>query len=505
LGETLKKPLTWLAVFFFMQIALVFPHQIFDQHPAINRSRPVYLIEDALFFSQYAFHQQKIVLHRASMKYYQSRLQKEKLTVTYIEHKDADLADLFARWKGEDVEELHFVDPTDYLLKRRLHRFAKKFTIGLVEYPNPSFLSTPDDLRELFASEKKYFMASFYIKQRKRLRILVNEDDTPVGGQWSFDADNRKRIPKGLKIPVRPPGEADPWSAEAKEYVAKYFQHHYGSTASFSYPTSHASAEKMLEDFLVNRMHDFGLYEDAIVQDELVLFHSVLTPALNTGLLTPQQILHQLFDFHRKEKYPLNSMEGFVRQVIGWREFMRALYEREGVYMRKRNFWNFSRKLPASFYNGSTGIAPVDATIQKVLRHSYCHHIERLMILGGFMQLCEFDPDEVYHWFMELFIDAYDWVMVPNVYGMSQYADGGLITTKPYVSGSNYVLKMSNYARGPWCDTWDALYWRYIYDHSDLFSTNPRMSMVVNLVKKMDKTKLKKHLTEADRFLATLP
>lgn len=487
-----------------MQITIVFPHQLFEKHPAVSRSRPVFLIEDVLFFSQYAFHQQKIVLHRASMKYYQSRLQNQKLTVTYVENKDADLATLFARWKREGIDELHFADPTDYLLKRRLHRYAKQFAMGVVEYPNPSFLSTPEDLNKMFAGEKKYFMANFYIKQRKRLKILVNRDATPVGGQWSFDADNRKRVPKGLKIPMRVTPKADPWTTEAQKYVAKHFRHHYGNAASFSYPVIHSSAEKMLEDFLINRMHDFGAYEDAIVHDESVLFHSVLTPALNTGLLTPQQILEKLFDFHQREKYPLNSLEGFVRQIIGWREFMRAVYEREGVFMRKRNFWNFSRKLPASFYNGTTGITPIDTTIQKVLSHAYCHHIERLMILGGFMQLCEFDPDAVYRWFMELFIDAYDWVMVPNVYGMSQYADGGLITTKPYVSGSNYVLKMSDYKRGPWCDTWDALYWRYMYAHSDLFSTNPRMLMIVNLVKKMDKAKLKKHVAEAERFLSTI-
>lgn len=182
---------------------------------------------------------------------------------------------------------------------------------------------------------------------------------------------------------------------------------------------------------------------------------------------------------------------------------MRGVYDQEGVFERTANLQNFSRRIPDSFWHGDTGIEPIDVTIRKVLKTGYCHHIERLMVLGNFMQLCEFDPNHVYHWFMELFIDAYDWVMVPNVYGMSQYADGGLITTKPYVSGSNYILKMSNYKKGPWCEIWDALYWRYIFKNQDAFRQNQRMNMIVSLLAKMEKAKLRKHLSVAEHFLAT--
>lgn len=487
-----------------MQITLIFPHQLFKEHPAIQRQRRAYLVEDVLFFSQYNFHQQKLMLHRASMKHYQVTLEKRKIEVTYVDNAHADLQTLFTDWKANGVTEVHCVDPTDYLLLRRLNRFTKQHNLALKLYPNPSFICMPHDLTDLFAGEKRYFMANFYVKQRKRFNILVNKDGTPVGGQWSFDTENRKRVPKGLPIPQHIRFTSDKEVTAALTYVRNNFGKNYGYADKFNYPVTHQQAEQALEDFLIHRMHHFGAYEDAIVQQENVLFHAVLTPALNTGLLTPEQIITKTLEFHQQEKYPLNSLEGFVRQIIGWREFMRALYEREGVYQRKRNYWNFSRQIPQSFYAANTGIVPIDATIKKILTGAYCHHIERLMILGGFMQLCEFDPDYVYQWFMELFIDAYDWVMVPNVYGMSQYADGGIMTTKPYVSGSNYVLKMSDYQKGPWCQTWDALYWRYIHAHADLFAKNPRMSMIVNLVKKMDKTKLKMHIKEADRFLATL-
>ena len=177
--------------------------------------------------------------------------------------------------------------------------------------------------------------------------------------------------------------------------------------------------------------------------------------------------------------------------------------EPHGSRQRTSNFWKFDRDIPASLYDGSTGIEPVDHVIRQVLRTGYCHHIERLMILGNFMLLCDIQPDAVYRWFMELFIDAYDWVMVPNIYGMSQYADGGLMTTKPYISGSSYVLKMSNFKKGPWCAIWDALYWRFVDLHSDFFACNPRMAVMVKMKNKLG-NKMKEHHQVANEFLARI-
>jgi deoxyribodipyrimidine photolyase-related protein len=486
-----------------MELALIFPHQLYPQSPIVQPGRTVMLLEDELYFSQYAFHKQKLVLHRASMKMYQQHLESQGFKTLYIETKQSGLSSLFNKWRKQGITEIHYIDTNDYLLERRLNRFALQSKIKLHRAPSPNFLTSVDELDQLFPKGKKYLMADFYIRQRKRLNILV-EDNAPVGGQWSFDAENRKRIPKGLLLPKVFQPKTNLWVIEAIQYVEKHFSKNPGALDSFQYPVTFADAEKVLEDFLTHRMRDFGVYEDAILKEESILFHSVLTPALNIGLLSPQQILDKTFEFHRKEKFPLNSLEGFVRQVIGWREFMRAVYLREGVKQRTTNFWNYTRKIPASFYSGTTGIQPIDQTIKKILRTGYCHHIERLMILGNFMQLCGFDPDEVYRWFMELFIDAYDWVMVTNVYAMSQYADGGLMTTKPYISGSNYILKMSDYKKGPWCEVWDALYWCYIEKHSDLFARNPRMSMMVNLVKKIEATKMKQHRKVAAEFLESL-
>jgi deoxyribodipyrimidine photolyase-related protein len=225
---------------------------------------------------------------------------------------------------------------------------------------------------------------------------------------------------------------------------------------------------------------------------------------LNTGLISPKTIIERTMEFASEHNVPINSTEGFIRQIISWREFIRGMYEVKGVESRTTNFWGFKRKIPASFYDGTTGIMPVDDTIKKVLRTGYCHHIERLMILGNFMLLCEFDPDEVYRWFMELFIDAYDWVMVPNVYGMSQFSDGGLFATKPYISSSNYILKMSDYSKGDWQKTWDGLFWNFMDKHRDFFKTNPRSSMLINTFDKMQAEKRQNHLENAAAFLSHL-
>ena len=272
----------------------------------------------------------------------------------------------------------------------------------------------------------------------------------------------------------------------------------------FYFPTDFEQSRKWFESFLEERFKEFGPYEDSIVDNEIFLNHSLLSPLLNTGLLDINFILDKTIVFYNKNDIPLNSCEGFIRQIIGWREFIRGIYTVKGSEERTKNFWGFKRKIPKSFYDASTGILPVDDSIRKILKTGYAHHIERLMILGNFMLLCEFDPDEVYRWFMEMFIDSYDWVMVPNVYGMSQFADGGLMSTKPYISGSSYILKMSNYKKGEWSGIWDSLFWNFIDNHRDFFDKNPRMRMLVRNFDKMDIGKRTNLLQSAHSFLENL-
>jgi len=484
-------------------INLIFPHQLFSKSPLLENGNEIYLIEEYLFFRQYQFHKQKIAFHRASMKYYQSYLERLGKTVHYIEsdHELSDIRQFEKLLKEKSVTEIHIIDPTDYWLEKRIRAVAKGRELKL--YENPQFLNTKDDLASFFRPEKKsFFQTSFYKQQRKKRKILLDQDGEPLGGKWTYDTENRKTYPKDKTPPaIYFPDKNDHWD-EAVDYTLKRFGENPGSISKDRiYPITQKEAEDWLEQFLTYRFYDFGHYEDAIVKEFSILNHSVLSPLMNVGLILPEAIIKRSLSFAEEEQIPINSTEGFVRQIIGWREFIRGMYVCKGSYSRTRNFWNFDRKLPASFYDGSTGITPIDQTIKKVLKTGYCHHIERLMVLGNFMLLCEFDPDDVYRWFMELFIDAYDWVMVPNVYGMCLFADGGTFATKPYIGGSSYIKKMSNYAKGDWEDIWDGLFWRFIAKHEEFFSSNPRTSMLVHTYNKMSEDRREQLMKTAEAFI----
>jgi deoxyribodipyrimidine photolyase-related protein len=489
-----------------MQATLIFPHQLFDPHPAIAPGRPVLLLEDPLIFGNdrrwpMAVHVQKLILHRASMRAYQEDLERQGHRVRYIEAPDrADGPAFLGSAVPDPVRALHVADPVDDILMKRISRLAAARGIALTVHESPNFLTPPDFLHHHTGRPKKPFMARFYEAQRKRMGILTTPDGLPEGGQWSFDAENRARLPKGHHPPPEPAASANRFTREAADYVARRFPGNPGSPARFRWPVTRAEASAWLDRFVAERLENFGIYEDAISTRHATLYHSAITPMLNIGLLDPRDVIRRVL----ARDVPIASREGFVRQVIGWREFMRGIYRHRGTAIRNANFWNFQRPMPAAFYDGTTGIPPVDRVIRHVLADGWCHHIERLMILGNFMLLCRIRPPDVWQWFMELFVDAYDWVMVPNVFGMSQFADGGTFTTKPYLSGSNYVLKMSDEPKGPWCAVWDGLFWTFIADHSEFFLSNPRLSMMARTWMKLAPARQQAHRKAAGEFLATL-
>jgi len=482
---------------------LIFPHQLYADHPVLKETRDIFLIEEPLLYLQFPFHRQKLILHRASMKHYEARLKKKGCRVTYLEAQDpaASTPALMSLIREQGFDTVCFADPEDDWLQRKINREALRASLTCVSLDHPGFLNTAAEGHAYFDTQKRYFQTSFYIAQRKKRNILIDANGEPTGGQWSFDDQNRQKMPKGTPVPriVFPRPDATVKAATA--YVEEILPQPLGLASPFLYPVTHESAEEWLDTFLAQRLIHFGTYEDAMVAGELVLFHSVLTPLLNIGLLTPAQVTERTLAYADEHTIPINSLEGFLRQIIGWREFMRMVYRREGRKQRTRNFWGFTQPMPEAFWNGTTGIGPVDEVIRKVLDTGYCHHIERLMVLGSFMLLCEIDPDEVYRWFMMMFVDAYDWVMVPNVYAMSQFADGGGITTKPYLCGSNYILKMSNHTKGPWQKTWDGLFWRFLHLHRDFFRKQPRLSMLLNTFDRMPDSKRAEHLTAAETFL----
>ena len=386
-------------------------------------------------------------------------------------------------------------DPVDDWLERRLQSAAAAAGVELEWTDTPGFLLGHDAVRTYAAEHSRLRMADFYRTMRRSFDVLIEPDGGPTGGAWSFDPENRRKIPRSLKPPA--PMVAEDRSGGTADVVPEPF------------PSSADGAQRWLDRFLETRLRQFGDYEDAIDDRDDQWFHSLLTPMLNVGLLTPETVIHRTLEAAESARrdgdpVPLNSLEGFIRQVMGWREFMRLTYVAHGGTMRTRNYWNHTRPMPAAFYDGTTGLPPFDAVVHKVQRLSWAHHIERLMIAGNLMLLCEIDPDAVYRWFMELFVDAYDWVMVPNVYAMSQYADGGMITTKPYIGGSNYIRKMSNVKSGPWQDVWDGLYWRFIARHRSFFDGNQRMRMMVRQLDRLDEERKTRIFSAAEQFLEQL-
>lgn len=478
-------------------VFILFPHQLFEDIEPLKQADCILLIEEYLFLKQYAFHQSKLVFHRASMKAYTQRLTQAGLLCRYIEshEEESDIRKMLPILAAEKYQTIYCYDVCDDWLEKRLKKGCEAFGIALREQTTPLFLNSKEDLKTYFEGKKKYFQTDFYIQQRKKWNILVDDSKKPVGGQWSYDADNRLKYPKDKKAPIISFPKMDPHYEEAVLYVQQHFPDNPGKIISaFIYPTTHEAAAKWLQAFLEQRFFDFGLYEDAIVSDENILHHSVLSPLMNVGLLLPKQVVDAALSYADQHQVPINSLEGFIRQIIGWREFIRGVYLYKGAEARTRNYWQFKEPLPASFYTGNTGIKPIDDSIRKVMETGYSHHIERLMLLGNMMLLLETRPDDVYRWFMEMYIDAYDWVMVPNVYGMSQFADGGLFATKPYISGSAYVLKMSDYKKDKWCDVWDAMFWEFMNKYRSFFLSNPRLGMLIRTYDKMEASK-KEHLS----------
>jgi deoxyribodipyrimidine photolyase-related protein len=396
------------------------------------------------------------MLHRASMKAYQDCLEEAGYRVMYLTFQE----DWRSRVRGHRLFAAEVYD-------RKLEG----------ELPDVTFSGSPAFLGGELKKSGRYVMGHFYKSQRKRLGILIR-DGKPTGGKWSFDADNRKPLPRGHLPPAVHPAK-NRYIEEAAEYVLRHFADNPGDTENFVYPVTFEDSRKWLKTFIRERLENFGDYEDAISEKRSFLYHSVLSPLLNIGLLTPKEIIEKVLE----AEIPLNSKEGFIRQVIGWREFILQIYLMEGEKQRASNYFGHTEPIPESFYSASTGIPPVDNVIRKVLDTAYSHHIERLMVLGNYMLLNGYSPDAIYRWFMEMYIDAYDWVMVPNVYGMSQYADGGLMATKPYISSSKYILRMSDFEKGDWCRVWDGLFWDFLKKHRDKFLNNPRMTLMMRNLK----------------------
>jgi deoxyribodipyrimidine photolyase-related protein len=464
-----------------------------------SNSDVVWMREDPWLARRILHHRQKLVLCFSAMRHFAAQLQAEGRTVRYTRLRDDGLTlpdALAVEISRMRVKRVRTYEPNDPFILGPLVAAVARAGAELEILPNPGFLTTAGDWSKFKATTNRRRMADFYAWQRRRLGILLTPEGGPVGGQWSFDQENRKPLPRSLEVPPVSWVEPDATTQEVIDLVAEEFGNHPGEVAGFGWPVTHAQAETWLNRFVTERLPQFGPYEDAMSSRSDTVFHGLLTPMLNLGLLTPDQVIQAAM---ARPDIPLPSLEGFLRQVIGWREFVKGM-DREAA--NPPNYFQFQRCLSPAWYQATTGLPPLDDAIRQVLKRGYCHHIVRLMVLGSAMLLCEVQPQEAHKWFMELFIDSADWVMGPNVYGMSQFAEGPSgFATKPYISGSAYLLKMSDYLRGPWCEVWDGLYWRFLERNRSKLQPIPRMQTALLGIDRLKPTRKRQIFEAAESFI----
>lgn len=457
-----------------MSVQIIFPNQLFKNIPT---GRTVYIIEDPLFFCdstrKIPFNLLKLIYQRSCMKAYEEYLKLEKYKVVYIDY-NSNVEYWYNLLAGKEI---HIFDTCDFLLESRIEKYSKKYNIKVIKSETPYFICSSSDLEEYRNKYKgKLFNKTFYEYNRKKRNILMTKTGEPEGGKFSYDSENRKKLSGSLvkfaeenKINIKTVVYENKQYDEAIKYCElkfkNYYPHMYKPQNIKHYPITHTDAYKALENFLKQKLEYFGEYEDYIDDKNNTVFHSVLSPMINIGLLTPTEVLEATIKFNIKNKPRLESVEGFIRQLF-WREYMRLVYKYNYDKLTTTNYLDNQNKIGIPWYKATTGINPLDLSIKWAFETGYLHHIMRLMIVCNFMNLCGINPDDCYKWFMAFSLDSYDWVMIGNVYGMGLYADGGTITTKPYVSSSAYILRMSNIKKdGIWDVLWTDLYHKFVKDN----------------------------------------
>ncbi|MBW4459013.1 MAG: cryptochrome/photolyase family protein [Nodosilinea sp. WJT8-NPBG4] len=461
-----------------------------------GKDAPVLFIESQTFAGERPYHRQKLVLVWSAMRHFADELKQAGWGVTYAIANDTETA--LRDWvKAEGITELRLMDATDHPFTAWLQ--GLDLLCELVILDNNLFLWQAKDFNAWANKRKSLLMESFYREGRQRLDLLMIGDQ-PLGGQWNFDKDNRKP-PKGkLNTPAPHWFEPDATTQAVIDRVEKLEISTFGEATPFRWAVTREQALQVLDGFIAERLKTFGPYQDAMVTGEDTMWHALLSPYLNLGLLHPLEVVERAEAALAEHDLPLNSVEGFIRQVMGWREYMRGLYLHFDADYGDRNWFDHRQPLPEFFWTGETEMNCLHQVINQIKRTAYAHHIQRLMILSNFSLIAGFVPQDVKDWFHAVFIDAYDWVMQTNVIGMGQFADGGLLASKPYASSANYVNKMSDYCKGcrynPKQRTgedacpFNYFYWNFLSRHRDKLQAQGRMSFILKNLDRMDSEEL---------------
>jgi deoxyribodipyrimidine photolyase-related protein len=450
------------------------------------RETVVILIENLAELRALPFHKQRLIFVLSAMRHFSKELKAAGFTVTHFRLNDEPVKALCSVVESHQAECITLMRSASFGGDRIWANLIEKAGARSCLIENDMFVSNRPGKRFTVQADKSVRMEAFYRKMRRSTGILM-EADEPIGGHWNYDKENRKPARTGLTFPTGKVFRPDKTTREVIEEVESLFSDHFGEATPFRWPVTRKQAESLLDDFLENRFPNFGPYQDAMVDGKDTLFHSLLSACLNIGLLDPEEVCLKAEAYFQECEVPLNSVEGFIRQILGWREFVYQLYRANMPGYDERNYLEASKPLPTFYWSGETDMRCLAESIRPVLERGLSHHIQRLMITGNFGLLAGVSPQELNSWYGLAFVDAWHWVVTPNVIGMATFADGGLMASKPYAASANYIHRMSDYCSncpynpkeitGDTACPFNALYWDFLHRNRKTLSRNPRMSL----------------------------
>ncbi len=463
-------------------------------------------------------HKQKIALILSAMRHFAQDLRAEGVAVDYVRLDDPDNTGSFTGEMLRAVarlrpERIVLTEPSEWRVVDAVQRWPQLAGVSVEIREDDRFFATHERFRQWAAARKSLRMEFFYRELRRETGLLM-EGDAPLGGQWNFDPENRKPLPKSAKLPARRRFPPDAITRDVLRLVETRFADHFGETERFGWPVTRAEALAALEDFIAHGLARFGDFQDAMKAGEPFLYHALIAPALNIGLLTPREICARAEAAYREGGAPLNAVEGFIRQILGWREYVRGVYWLHMPDYAQSNALEARRKLPAFYWSGDTPMRCVAEVVRQTRRHAYAHHIQRLMVTGNFALLAGVRPAEVEEWYLAVYADAFDWVELPNTHGMALFADGGVLGSKPYAASGAYINRMSDYCAGcafdvreksgPRACPFNYLYWAFLIRNAGRLAANPRMAMPYRTLASWPAARKAEIVEEAERFLDAL-
>jgi len=463
-------------------------------------------------------HKKKIAYLFSAMRHFAAELEERQVTVRYTKIDDDDNAgsleaEIKRAMDENSYDRLVVVEPGEFRLKKTMEGWEHRLGIKTEIRRDDRFISTLERFDAWADGRKRLTMEYFYRDLRKETGILMDGDE-PAGGKWNFDHDNREKLPSDMTLPDRLRIEPDETTTEVLSTVADRFGDHFGDLDDFWFAVTATDAEAQLDWFIDTALCKFGDYQDAMKEGEAFLFHSVLSLYMNAGLLDPLRVCKKAEQAYLDGDAPLNAVEGFIRQILGWREFVRGIYWRYMPDYRKRNFLDATRALPEFYWTGETKMACLRDAVLTTKKHAYAHHIQRLMLTGNFALIAGLDPDAVNEWYMIVYADAYEWVEAPNTHGMALFADGGIMATKPYASSGAYINKMSDHCKGcsysvsqkngPKACPFNYLYWNFLMENEDKLRGNHRLAMIYKTLERMSDEKKTAVREDSRRFFKEL-